>query len=167
MRWIGLEVQVENIYGGLTEKSKLSFLSMLRHDGTQFHSAQAARTRHAGDLKLCRCRRNVRIQSRSRRGDQIYRNCCARILRMELLYVTFHALHELTICWPEIRSAPARCDGVIAVASSRGPGMKVPIGGKGLTDNPRSHNLSVFLNQLAIRLGGKKELPQSRHHQRV
>src|SRR5260370_7668048 len=144
MRCIEFEVQFENIYAGFSQKSKLSFLSMLRHDGTQFHSAQAARTRHAGDLKLCRCRRNVWIQSRSRCGNQIYRNCCARILRMELLYVTFHAFHELTICWAEIRSAPARCDGVIAVASSRGPGMKVPIAVKGLTDNPRSPNLSVL-----------------------
>jgi len=45
--------------------------------------------------------------------------------------------------------------------------MKVPIGGKGLTDNQRSHNSSVLLNQLAIRLRGKEELPQSRHRQRV
>ena len=46
---------------------------------------------------------------------------------MELLDVTFHAVHELSIGGPKVGSAAAGGDGVVAIAGRRGPAMKIAV----------------------------------------
>jgi hypothetical protein len=105
---IQFQIQFENVDSRFSEKSKLSSLRVFRYEQAQLLDAHTARARDAWNLEFSRRGRDVRVQSGARSGDKIYGDWRVRVLRMEFLYVTFHAIQELAIGWAKVRGATAR-----------------------------------------------------------
>lgn len=75
---VQVDVQFQYIDAAFSEKSKLPLFGVGCNHSAQDIFRQVAGRRHSENLKLGCCGRDMRVQARCRRGDQIDRNVCSR-----------------------------------------------------------------------------------------
>src|SRR5450432_1490482 len=143
MRAIEFQVQFEHIDTGLPQDPELPVLREFLNESPHFGFTDVSFSRHSGDLELSRSGRNLGIEPRTRSGHQVHGDRRRRVFRLGFLYIGFHAVDQRLVRRAEIR-ATARSR--IVSGSGRGrPRMKINRLREGLPDDPRAHDLAVFL----------------------
>src|SRR6478752_144609 len=102
---------------------------------------EVAFPRESAYLKVGGCRRDIRVEARSGRRNQVNRHGCVWTVGAQNGSVLLHSVDQLPICRPEICSARIRR--VIARSRRRRPGVKVTWTGKRLADDSRADHLTV------------------------
>ena len=103
----------------------------------------------ARDLEISSRRRNLRIESGRRGGDQIDRDRLRRILIVQCGSVCLDALDQLAIRRPEVGASGI--SGVVADAGCGWTRMEIFRGGERLSDQTGANRFSVAVNNLAVR----------------
>src|SRR5215813_12036703 len=163
---VEIEVEIQHVYNRLTEKAKLSSLGMRLHQASHFVFTHPAFLRHAWDLEFSRRRRDVRVETRGRRGHQVYGHRLARIFRLRLLGVSLHPVNQFLIGRPVV--SPRRPGGVVPIRPSRRrPRAEVAGRCERLPNDPGTYDLAVALDQLPVGLTREDHLRDPRDHERI
>src|SRR5215471_19296343 len=96
---------------------------MLPDQGAKFVVRDAAGLRHAWNLEFSGGRADIRIEAGTRSRNQVNRDGLAGIFGLQGCNVSLHAINQLLIRRPVVRSAGA--GSVISVTSRRGASVKI------------------------------------------
>ena len=103
--FIERKIRFQNVHSRLAQNSELARFRVLAHRFTNCllaHTALFCDPRH---LKLGCLGRDVRIESRARRRQQIHWNRNARVLRLQSLRISLYSCDQRPIRWSQIRTA--------------------------------------------------------------
>src|SRR5271154_1182734 len=164
-RLVQIQIQQQHVHPRLTKKSKLPPLSVLNDKLSDGVLGQMPLTRHSSHLELSGSRGDIRIKPRSRSSHQIDRNIDARMIDLQRRHIPCNPVNQLLVRRRIVRRARVRR--IISIPRRRWPRMKVLRSRKRLTDNPRTDQLTVLIEQLPVRLIVKEHLRKAGNHERI
>src|SRR5580704_12586588 len=155
------QVKQKHVDSRLSQNAELARLGVLGDQILNFRQGDAAGMRHSGCLRSSGRRTDVRVQAAAGSGHEIRRKVAfkLRIVFAECRCICLYPISQLAVGRAEIGTAG--CQSIVAIAGSRGPGVKVFGFGKRLADESRTYWLAVYCFQAAVSLVFEDELAKA------
>src|SRR5882724_3759430 len=157
------EVQFENIHPRLAKQAQGSSRGMLTDKTNDVGFRHFSVDCHTMNLELGACRGDLGVETRGGSSYQINRHWDVRIFTLQGGHVALHAVDQFLVRRSQLRSVGI--GGV--VVHSRWPRVKISRPREPLTNDARSDNSPIRLDQLPIRFIVKQDLRESRDHERI